>query len=220
MWDGRPNVCVKIAISADENVALSGRRPIAITADPARRRVHLMRAMTDAIATGIGTILSDDPQLTSRLPGTHSPVRVVLDSALRLPVASKLVTSTHIAPLWVFTAVSVPVEREQVLAARGVEVLRVEENSGVLDICAVLKVLAERGITRLMVEAGPKLNTALLAANLIDEVALFRSPAQIGQHGIDALHGLPLQALVDSARVRRVETERIGPDLLELYERA
>jgi diaminohydroxyphosphoribosylaminopyrimidine deaminase/5-amino-6-(5-phosphoribosylamino)uracil reductase len=164
-------------------------------------------------------VLSDDPLLTSRLPGMHSPVRVVLDSALRLPVASKLVTSTHIAPLWVFTAVSAPVEREQALAARGVEVLRVKERSGALDICAILKVLAERGITRLMVEAGPKLNTALLAANLIDEVALFRSPAYIGEQGIDALHGLPLSALVDSARVRRVDTERIGPDVLELYER-
>jgi diaminohydroxyphosphoribosylaminopyrimidine deaminase / 5-amino-6-(5-phosphoribosylamino)uracil reductase len=219
MRDGRPNVCVKIAVTADEKVALSGRRPLAITADPAGRRVHLMRAMTDAIATGVGTVLSDDPLLTSRLPGMHSPVRVVLDSALRLPVASKLVTSTHIAPLWVFTAVSAPVEREQALAARGVEVLRVKERSGALDICAILKVLAERGITRLMVEAGPKLNTALLAANLIDEVALFRSPAYIGEQGIDALHGLPLSALVDSARVRRVHTERIGPDVLELYER-
>jgi diaminohydroxyphosphoribosylaminopyrimidine deaminase/5-amino-6-(5-phosphoribosylamino)uracil reductase len=98
-------------------------------------------------------------------------------------------------------------------------VLRVKERSGALDICAILKVLAERGITRLMVEAGPKLNTALLAANLIDEVALFRSPADIGEQGIDALHGSPLSALVDSARVRRVDTERIGPDVLELYER-
>jgi diaminohydroxyphosphoribosylaminopyrimidine deaminase/5-amino-6-(5-phosphoribosylamino)uracil reductase len=219
MRDGRPNVCVKIAISADEKIALSGRRPVAITADPAGRRVHLMRAMTDAIATGIGTVLSDDPLLTSRLPGMHSPVRVVLDSALRLPVASKLVTSTHIAPLWVFTAVSAPVKREQALAARGVEVLRVEERSGALDICAILKVLAERGITRLMVEAGPKLNTALLAANLIDQVALFRSPAEIGEGGINALHGLPSSALVDSAHLRRAGTERIGPDLLELYER-
>jgi diaminohydroxyphosphoribosylaminopyrimidine deaminase/5-amino-6-(5-phosphoribosylamino)uracil reductase len=69
------------------------------------------------------------------------------------------------------------------------------------------------------VEAGPKLNTALLAANLIDQVALFRSPAEIGEGGINALHGLPSSALVDSAHLRRAGTERIGPDLLELYER-
>jgi diaminohydroxyphosphoribosylaminopyrimidine deaminase/5-amino-6-(5-phosphoribosylamino)uracil reductase len=219
MRDGRPNICVKIAVSADEKVALSGRQPVAITADAAGRRVHLMRAMTDAIATGIGTVLSDDPLLTSRLPGMHSPVRVVLDSALRLPVASKLVTSTQIAPLWVFTAISAPVAREQALTACGVEVRRVEESSGILDISAIVKMLAERGITRLMVEAGPKLNTALLAANLIDELALFRSPAEIGEQGIDALHGLPLSALVNSVHLRHLETERIGPDLLELYER-
>ena len=220
MRDGRPHVTVKLAVSADEKVALAGRRPFAITGETAWRHVHLMRAMSDAVVTGIATVLSDDPQLTCRLPGMHSPVRIVLDSALRLPVASKLVTSTRIAPLWVFAGVSASAEREHALVAQGVEVRRVQDSSGMLDIVAVLKALAERGITRLMVEAGPKLTTALLAADLIDEVALFRSPTAIGQDGIDALDELPLSALANSPQLRRAVSQSIGPDLLECYERA
>jgi diaminohydroxyphosphoribosylaminopyrimidine deaminase/5-amino-6-(5-phosphoribosylamino)uracil reductase len=220
MRDGRPHVCLKLAVSSDEKIALAGRRPVAITTDPARQRVHLMRAMNDAVATGIATVLADDPQLTCRLPGMHSPVRIILDSALRLPLASKLVTTTHIAPLWVFTGAFASAEREHALAAHGVEVLRVEESAGRLDLGAVLKILSERGITRLMVEAGPRLTSALLAANLIDEVALFRSPITIGTDGVGALEGLPLLALVKSAQLRRVGSEPVGPDLLESYERA
>jgi diaminohydroxyphosphoribosylaminopyrimidine deaminase/5-amino-6-(5-phosphoribosylamino)uracil reductase len=220
MRDGRPHVCVKLALSADEKIALAGRRPAAITAEAARRHVHLMRAMNDAVLTGIATVLSDDPQLTCRLPGMHSPVRVVLDSALRLPVTSKLVVTTEVAPLWVITGASVAAEREAALLARGVEVLRVEERSGTLHLPAVLKLLADRGIARVMVEAGPKLTTALLAANLIDEIALFRSPSAIGQDGIDVLEGLPLAALIASPRLRRAGSESIGPDLLECYQRA
>lgn len=219
MRDGRPHVCLKLAVSADEKIALAGRRPAAITAEPARRRVHLMRAMNDAVATGIATVLSDDPQLTCRLPGMHSPVRIVLDSSLRLPLASKLVTTAHAAPVWVFTGPSASVEREQALAAHGVVVLRVEESAGSLDVGAVLRILSERGITRVMVEAGAKLTSALVTANLIDEIALFRSPISIGEEGIDALEGLPLSSLVNSAQLRRVGSEPIGPDLLEYYER-
>jgi diaminohydroxyphosphoribosylaminopyrimidine deaminase / 5-amino-6-(5-phosphoribosylamino)uracil reductase len=220
MRDGRPHVCLKLAVSADERIALAGRRPVAITAEPARRRVHLIRATHDAVATGIATVLSDDPQLTCRLPGMHSPVRIVLDSSLRLPLASKLVTTSHVAPVWVFTGASASMEREQRLAAHGVEILRVEGSAGSLNVGAVLGILSERGITRVLVEAGPKLTSALLAANLIDEIALFRSPMSIGPEGIHALEGLPLSALVDTAQLWRVGSEPIGPDMLEYYERA
>jgi diaminohydroxyphosphoribosylaminopyrimidine deaminase / 5-amino-6-(5-phosphoribosylamino)uracil reductase len=219
--NGRPHVLLKLAVSADEKVALAGRRPTAITGGQTRNRVHLMRATYDAVLTGIGTALADDPLLTCRLPGMHSPVRIVLDSSLRLPMASRLVASARAVPLWVVSGEGAPAERAQALAAAGVEVLHAPVSGGRLDLGAVLKMLAERGITRLMVEAGPILATAFLQADLIDEAAVFRAPTKtIGPDGVDALDGLPLAALTQSPRLRPPAREEIGADVVETSERS
>jgi diaminohydroxyphosphoribosylaminopyrimidine deaminase / 5-amino-6-(5-phosphoribosylamino)uracil reductase len=223
--DGRPQVMLKLAVSADEKVGLADRRPTAITGGRTRNVVHRMRAMNDALVTGIGTALADDPLLTCRLPGMPSPVRIVLDRTLRLPLAGRLVASARQVPLWVVTADGAPREREEALAARGVKVLRVIETSATLDnaavdLATVLKLLAEQGITRLMVEAGPILATAFLRADLVDEAVLFRSPTIIGPDGIDALDGVPLSALTQSPRLKAVGSEAVGADSVETFERA
>jgi diaminohydroxyphosphoribosylaminopyrimidine deaminase/5-amino-6-(5-phosphoribosylamino)uracil reductase len=219
--DGRPHVMLKLAVSADGKAGLAGRRPAAITGERARERVHLMRAMSDAVLTGIGTVLADDSRLTCRLPGMAqlSPVRIVLDSRLRLPVASKVVASARQTPLWVVTA-DASREREQALLAAGAEMMRVPSQGGRLDLAAVLKAVAGLGITRLMVETGPILAAAFLRADLVDEVALFRAPQAIGADGIDALDGLPLAAISHSPRFRSTGREAIGPDTVETFERA
>jgi diaminohydroxyphosphoribosylaminopyrimidine deaminase / 5-amino-6-(5-phosphoribosylamino)uracil reductase len=218
--DGRPDVTLKLAVSADDKVALAGRKPVRITGEAATARVHRMRAMSDAVATGIGTVLADDPLLTCRLPGMHSPVRVVLDATLQLPLNSKLVATARQVPLWVATAAAASRDREQALQAQGADVLRVTANGGRLDLSALLKLLAGRGITRLIVEAGPILATAFIRADLVDEVALFRAPSAIGPEGIDALDGLPLSALTQSSQLKLVGSEEVGADRLELFERA
>jgi diaminohydroxyphosphoribosylaminopyrimidine deaminase/5-amino-6-(5-phosphoribosylamino)uracil reductase len=218
--DGRPHVTLKLAISADGKAGRPGRKPAVITGEPARTRVHQMRAMNDAVLTGIGTVLADDPQLTCRLPGMEhrSPVRVVLDSALRLPPHSKLAGSAARTLDWVFVDEAARPEREQTLTQAGVEVLRVPAAAGRLDLAAVLRALAGRGITRVMVEAGPILSAALVAADLVDEAALFRSPDPLGE-GIEALEGMPLSALTLSPRLRLVGSEQVGNDTLQWFER-
>jgi diaminohydroxyphosphoribosylaminopyrimidine deaminase/5-amino-6-(5-phosphoribosylamino)uracil reductase len=219
--DGRPHVMLKLAVSADEKVALAGRKPVRITGDAANARVHRMRATSDAVLTGIGTVLADDPLLTCRLPGMPSPVRVVLDGRLRLPPASKLVTSARQTPLWVVTGQGASRDGEQALVAQGVEVLRVATAAdGRLDLAAVLKLLAQRGVTRLMVEAGPILAAAVLRADLVDAAAIFRAPAAIGPDGIDALDGVPLSALTRSPRLKSIGSEAVGVDVVEMLERA
>jgi diaminohydroxyphosphoribosylaminopyrimidine deaminase / 5-amino-6-(5-phosphoribosylamino)uracil reductase len=252
--DHRPHILLKLAVSADGKVGLAGRKPVAITCEAARARVHLIRAMNDAILIGIGTALADDPQLTCRLPGmaARSPVRVVLDPALRLPVTGALVRSAIETPVWVIAGEGAPTQAEAVLAARGVEVFRLPatlsggreggslapqphartvQASPILgsaaprtyrgfDLLAVLHLLAERGITRLMVEGGPTVAAAFLGSDLIDEAALLRSPIAIGPGGIDALEGMPLDALAASPKLRSAGVETVGEDTIETFERA
>ena len=220
MTQGRPNVMLKLALSADGKIGAAGRKPVAITGSEARERVFQMRAMNDAILVGMGTVLSDDPALTCRLPGMmeRSPVRILLDARLRVPISTGVVGTAHDAPTWIFGDTKASAMGEEVLRAKGVEVFRVESEDGRLDLSAVLKVLAERGITRLMVEGGSTVAASFVKADLVDEAALFRAPKQIGPDGIDALDKMPLTAL--TSRLKRVTTEQVGADTLELYERA
>jgi diaminohydroxyphosphoribosylaminopyrimidine deaminase / 5-amino-6-(5-phosphoribosylamino)uracil reductase len=220
--DSRPHVTLKLAVSADGKAGLAGRKPAPITGEASRARVHLMRAMNDAILIGIGTALADDPQLTCRLPGlvARSPVRVVLDTALRLPETAALVRTVGSAPVWVIAGPEAGEEAERRLRSHGVEVLRCAEAAGRIDPAAMLRLLAARGITRLMVEGGPTVAASLVAADLVDEAAIFRAPTAIGPGGIDALEATPLTALTASPRFVSRGIEAVGEDNLDTYERA
>jgi diaminohydroxyphosphoribosylaminopyrimidine deaminase/5-amino-6-(5-phosphoribosylamino)uracil reductase len=219
MREGRPQVLLKLAVSSDGKAGRPGRKPAPITGEASRARVHQMRAESDAILVGIGTVLADDPHLTCRLPGMMdwSPVRVILDARLRVPLATSIIGTAHDTPTWVFTSHASSAMAEDILKAKGVEVIRVGGADGRLDLNAVLKTLADRGITRLMVEGGPIVAAAFVAAGLVDEAALFRSPNPLGE-GIDVLEGLPLTALTKSPSFKSLAPEAIGGDSLETFE--
>jgi diaminohydroxyphosphoribosylaminopyrimidine deaminase/5-amino-6-(5-phosphoribosylamino)uracil reductase len=219
--DGRPHVMLKLAVSADGRIGAAGRKPVALTGEAARARVHLMRAHSDAIMFGIGTALADDPLLTCRLPGmaAWSPVRVVLDSRLRLPPESRLAQSAREVPLWLFAAEPAETARAAALTALGAEVVGVGAGPGGLDLREVLRELARRGITRLMVEGGARLAGQLVSRALIDEVRLLQTQTAIGDDGIDALDTLPLTMVTASAGFAKIDTEQIGDDRLTIYER-
>jgi diaminohydroxyphosphoribosylaminopyrimidine deaminase/5-amino-6-(5-phosphoribosylamino)uracil reductase len=216
----RPYVLLKLAVSADGKAALAGRRPARITGAAAWTRVFQMRAASDAIMVGIGTVLSDNPQLTCRLPGMieRSPVRVVLDATLKLPLMTSVVATVRDTPTWVFTSGKPSAIAEEILQQKGCKVFRVGEADGRLDLAEVLKVLAEQGITRLMVEGGAKLAGAFAADGLVDELALLRGENAIGADGIDPLDGMPLNGFTGQLHARA--SEKLGPDTLEMYEKA
>src|SRR5262249_22035017 len=141
------------------------------------------------IMIGIGAALADDPVLTCRLPGMDkmSPTRVVLDCGLRLPIQSRLVATARETPLWMIAGTDASIESEKALRQSGADVMRVTEKNGRLDLREVLRILATAGITRLMVEGGPTVASALIAADLIDEAVFFHSPMVIGETGMPAL---------------------------------
>lgn len=219
--DHRPHVLLKLAVSSDEKIAAAGRRRVEITGDEARERVFMLRAMSDAIMVGRGTVIADDPVLTCRLPGmeARSPVRVVLNAKMNVPLASAVIGTARDVPTWVVGDVAASQIAEDVLRGRGVDVIRAPAQDGVFDLGAVLKLLAERGITRLMVEGGAAVASSLLRADLIDEVILLRGPKPIGEEGIPALQDLPLTALTEAPQFVALGSERLGDDTLEHWVR-
>ena len=219
--DSRPHVVLKLAVSADEKVAAAGRQPVAISGEAARERVFLMRWHYDAILVGIGTVLADNPALTCRLPGMleQSPIRVVLDSQLRAPLASHVIATMRETPTWVFGGGGASTIAEEILIERGAKVVRVGSKDGRLDLGDVLRVLAGEGITRLMVEGGPTIAASLVKADLIDEAVLLRSEKPIGPDGIEPLTDIPLRALTHSVNLAMCGSEQLGPDRIEYFER-
>ena len=222
--DKRPHVILKLAVSSDDKIAAAGHKPVAISGDAAKARVHLLRAQCDAILVGIGTVLADDPLLTCRLPGmeARSPVRVVLDPGLRLPGTSRLVHSARETPLWVMSSSLAEASAAMKLGAAGAQVIRVATTTAPrpgLDPLAVLHALAEKGITRLLVEGGAQVASSFVAAGLVDEVWLLRGPDPIGVDGVAALDALPLSAITQSPVLKPRASESLQKDTLTIYER-
>jgi diaminohydroxyphosphoribosylaminopyrimidine deaminase/5-amino-6-(5-phosphoribosylamino)uracil reductase len=222
--DKRPHVILKLAVSSDDKIAAAGRKPVAISGEAARSRVNLLRAQCDAILVGIGTVRADDPLLTCRLPGmeARSPVRVVLDRSLRISGSSRLVHSARETPLWVMTSDLAEAPAAIKLGAAGAQVIRVTTASTPpgLDLNAVLHALADKGITRLLVEGGARVASSFVAAGLADEVWLLRGPDAVGTDGIAALDALPLTRVTQSPDYRVRASESLQQDTLTIYERA
>jgi diaminohydroxyphosphoribosylaminopyrimidine deaminase/5-amino-6-(5-phosphoribosylamino)uracil reductase len=220
--DGRPHVMLKLAVSPDDKIAANGHKPVSITGEAAKARMHLLRAQCDAILVGIGTVLADDPLLTCRLPGmeARSPVRVVLDRSLRIPGASRLVHSARATPLWLMTSSLAEASAAAKLGAAGAQVMRVAVTASGLDLSAVLRALGDKGITRLLVEGGAKVASSFVRGGLADEVWLLRGGDPIGADGVAALEGLPLSAITQSRDFRVRASESLQRDTLTIYERA
>jgi diaminohydroxyphosphoribosylaminopyrimidine deaminase / 5-amino-6-(5-phosphoribosylamino)uracil reductase len=205
---GRPHVALKIAQSLDGKTASASGHSQWITNEQSRRFGHLLRARSDAILVGVNTALADDPMLTVRLPGLeqYSPVRVVLDSTLRLPPNPKL------APALVYTCADG--------AVPGCEAIKVvPDTHGRPDLAAVLADLARRGVARLLVEGGATVHAAFLDAGLADALEVFTAPVTLGAAGHSAVGPLAEQTLGSAAKFTRTSRREFGDDVLESYVR-
>jgi diaminohydroxyphosphoribosylaminopyrimidine deaminase/5-amino-6-(5-phosphoribosylamino)uracil reductase len=215
---GLPWVRVKLAASIDGRIAAPGGVSKWITGADARRRVHALRASVDAVAVGIGTALADDPDLTprdaARIEARDLPTRIVFDANLRLPIASRLATSTTTSPVWIVGADDAPADARTQLEARGVRIVSTPRTTaGRIDLVRALERIGAEGIVDLLVEGGAHLAGALVEQDLVDELVWFVAPIALGADGAPALIG-PSPASPDVARRFRIETvEKVGDDL-------
>jgi len=220
MSEKRPLVTLKIASSLDGRSATHDGQSQWITGERARNRGHLMRATHDAIMVGSATAVVDDPQLTCRLPGlgTRSPVRIVADGRLRLPLTSKLVREAAKAPVWVLTLAGGDDARRKAFEDCGVTLIDVAQGEGgLMDMRTALEKLAGRGVTRLLVEGGARLAASLMHARLVDRIEWFQSPKVIGGDGYPAIAGLGVKHVEKAPVFALREVISLGEDSLASY---
>jgi diaminohydroxyphosphoribosylaminopyrimidine deaminase / 5-amino-6-(5-phosphoribosylamino)uracil reductase len=220
---GRPCVTLKLAETADgfASAGLNDSR-LRITGPIADLRVQVMRSTHEAIMVGIGTALGDDPALSVRLPGLdRKPLRVVLDTHLRLPERSRLAATAGELPTLIIAGEAAPEDAVRRLNDLGVAVERVSlDAEGHVDLHPALRALAARGITRVFSEGGPQVAGRLIALGLADEVALITAEKPLGRPGVPALDRQARASLVDGAHYRLDETLDYGPDTLRLWRQA
>jgi diaminohydroxyphosphoribosylaminopyrimidine deaminase/5-amino-6-(5-phosphoribosylamino)uracil reductase len=212
---GRPHVTLKAAVTLDGRLATRTGDARWVSGPEARAWAHRLRDRVDAVLVGAGTARADDPELTTRLPGGggRDPLRVVLDTGLGLPARLRLFRGRSSAPTLVAHAVAAPAARWRRLAPR-VELLRCRRGPGGVSLPDLLRRLAARGVTHLLVEGGAEVHGRLLAAGLVDDVAVVIAPKLAGADGV------PLAALVGPARMAEalglagVRMERLGDDVL------
>ncbi len=209
----RPLVLMKVAMTLDGRIAppagqQAPHQPYWITSEAARAAVQPLRWQADAALTGVDTVLADDPLLTDRsgLRRRRPLLRVVLDSALRMPLDCKMVATAH-NDVVVFT-VSKDEARIHELTSSGIRVEVLPAEAGRVPLAKVLDKLGEEGILTVLTETGTRLNTALLAGGLVDRVHLFVSPQIMGSDAVPAFRGM-----ANAIRMAEVEVERYGNDL-------
>jgi diaminohydroxyphosphoribosylaminopyrimidine deaminase/5-amino-6-(5-phosphoribosylamino)uracil reductase len=220
--DGRPLVTLKLATTLDGRIATHAGESKWITGERARSAAHLMRAQHDGILVGVGTALADNPDMTCRLPGMEgaSPVRIVADSRLRLPLTGKLAKSAKDVPVWLITLANNPRERKRVFEDIGIRLIEVEPGEGGMpDLAQAMRTLGDAGLTRILAEGGAHLAAALLRSDLIDRLVWFTAPGVMGGDGIPAASPFGVDSLKQMPRFERLGVRSLGNDIEQIFER-
>jgi diaminohydroxyphosphoribosylaminopyrimidine deaminase / 5-amino-6-(5-phosphoribosylamino)uracil reductase len=211
---GMPFVTLKTALTLDGQIAQRAGSVTWITSDSSRAFVQRLRHAADALLTGIGTVLSDNPRLTDRTgePRRRRLLRAVVDSRLRMPLKSKLVKSAK-HDLTIFTAQSADSPKARALLRAGAEVVHVPAKRGRVNLQAVLRELGRRQILNILLEAGAELNGAALQAGIVDKMILFYAPKIMGTGGVP-LARIPSRWFAKSPALKNLTLNRCGPDFV------
>ena len=217
----RPYVILKAGMTLDGQIATASGESRWITSALSRREVHRLRSQADAVLVGVGTVIADDPALTARTgaqlkkPARRQPLRVVVDSGLRIPSDAQILSHQHVAKTVVAATRSAPITRRKALQKRGIEVLSLPSVRGKVSLPALIRELGKRGITSLLVEGGGEINAAILKAKLVQQVRLYMAPALLGGGNAKGVIGGKSPArLAQALKLKGVRTRLVGGDVV------
>lgn len=217
----RPHVLVKAGMTLDGQIATARGESKWITGLPARQEVHRLRSAMDAVIVGIGTVQKDNPSLTARRPpgltalGSIQPVRVVVDSRLRIARSAKILTQQSCAKTIVATTKAAPPARRVALERQGIEVLVLPSLAGRVSLKALLAALGRRGMLSVMVEGGAELNAGFFKSGLVNQVRLYLAPALLGGADSKGVVGGPSpRGLAQAWKLKQVRTRVLGADVV------
>ncbi|MEK4486226.1 bifunctional diaminohydroxyphosphoribosylaminopyrimidine deaminase/5-amino-6-(5-phosphoribosylamino)uracil reductase RibD [Psychrobacillus sp. FSL H8-0484] len=215
MITGRPFVISKFAMTLDGKLAAHTGHSKWITGEEARADVHMLRHQVDAILVGVGTVLADNPSLTTRLPegGGKNPIRIILDSELRTPLDAN-VMQTEVAETIIVTSLEADTEKVKLYKAKGVSIINVSREENGLSLQEMLEKLYKRGITDVLVEGGGAVNASFLRANLIDKYFIYMAPKVLGgSNSVTPFTGKDVDTMDAAMLVSFSEIEKFGEDI-------
>ena len=209
----RPRVTIHYAQTLDGRIATRTGQSQWISGEASLRLAHELRAAHQAVMVGVGTILADNPRLTVRLVEGPSPRRIVVDSTLRLPLDARVLTDGA-ADTIVATTPRAPEDRIMAVRCRGADVVVVPADAGGrVDLGQLLRRLAARGITALLIEGGRELITSALRARLVDRLIVCIAPKVIGA-GVEAVGDLQIDRMSEALTFARVRVTTVGEDVI------
>ena len=214
MTTGLPLITLKFAQTLDGRIATVTGDSRWISGQKFRRLAHKLRATNDAVMVGIDTVLADDPQLTVRLVRGRNPVRIILDTRLRIPLDTGVVKNREVAPTIIATTSRADEKKLSSLREMGIEVLVIKEDeTGEVDLRHLLSILGERGISSVLVEGGAGVITSLLRRNLVDKVVIAIAPKMMGK-GIETVGELNIREVSQALKLSFRKIYRMGEDLI------
>lgn len=212
---GLPFVTLKIAQTIDGKIATSTGESRWITGSKAREEVHRLRDANDAVLVGINTVLKDDPALTARIQGGRDPIRVIVDSRLRIPLSARVLTQRSSAKTIVATLASAPKTKIKKIEQHGAGIIFTKPDKGRVDLMGLMKNLGSQGIMSVLIEGGAEINASALKSGIVDKVIIFIAPLiMIGRDSICSVAGEAPKRLADALRLRDVSSRFIGEDIM------
>lgn len=212
---GMPFVTLKIAQTLDGKIATAAGESKWITGEKAREEGHRLRDINDAILVGINTVLKDDPSLTTRVPGGRDPIRVIVDSKLRIPLSAKVITQKSSAKTFIATLDTMSNDKLVKLLDAGAEILLARGTKGRVDLKYLMKMLGSFGITSVLIEGGAEVNASALKSGVVDKVVMFIAPMLMtGNDSLCSIGGTSPMKLAQSIGLSDMQARFVGQDLM------